>query len=49
MPKITPLKQLNAMDCGPTCPAMIAQFYGKNLNLNSLSNATQIGKEGVNI
>lgn len=42
-------RQLNTMDCGPTCLRMVAKYYGKNISLNTLREATQIGKEGVNM
>ncbi len=42
-------KQLNQMDCGPTCLRMVAKHYGKNISLNTLRNETQIGKDGVNL
>src|SRR6185503_10054591 len=42
-------KQLDSMDCGPTCLRMTAKHYGKNISLQSLREKTQIGKEGVNL
>lgn len=42
-------RQLNAMDCGPTCLRMVAKFYGKNHNTSSIRNAAGFGKEGVNL
>lgn len=42
-------RQLNLMDCGPTCLKMVAKFHGKNFSLNTLRNYTEIGKEGVNL
>lgn len=49
MPKFIFLHQRNQMDCGPTCLAMICRYYGKNFNIQSLRNKTEIGKEGVNL
>ena len=49
---MTPLpfiRQRDVMDCGPTCLAMICRYYGKSLNIQSLRNKTEIGKEGVNL
>jgi ATP-binding cassette subfamily B protein len=43
------IKQREAMDCGPTSLAMICKYYGKNINLQTLRNKTEIGKEGVNL
>lgn len=37
------------MDCGPTCVAMIAKFYGRKLNFNQLREITQYNREGVNL
>jgi ATP-binding cassette subfamily B protein len=41
--------QLNKMDCGPTCLAMICRYYGKSISIQSLRDKTEIGKEGVNL
>lgn len=40
-------RQLDAMDCGPTCLRMIARFYGKNYSLQSLRTKCHITREGV--
>jgi ATP-binding cassette, subfamily B, bacterial len=48
MPFIT-YKQLDSMDCGPSCIRMIAKHYGRNLSPFELSEAAEIGKEGVNL
>ena len=37
------------MDCGPTCLYMIGKFYGRNLNMQSIVENTEIGKDGVNL
>jgi ATP-binding cassette subfamily B protein len=42
-------KQLNAMDCGPTCLRMIAKFYGKRIDGAKLRQHTGFGKEGVSL
>lgn len=42
-------KQLDMMDCGPTCLRMIAKHYGKSLSLQSLRNASGISREGVSL
>jgi ATP-binding cassette subfamily B protein len=42
-------KQLNAMDCGPTCLRMVAKHYGKNIPLDYLRNKSQYGKQGVSL
>ena len=42
-------RQLDAMDCGPSCLRMIAQSYGKNFDLQSLRELSYITKNGVNL
>lgn len=49
MPSFPFYKQLNTMDCGPTCLRMVAKYYGKSFSLQSLRLESQIGKEGVNM
>jgi ATP-binding cassette subfamily B protein len=41
--------QKSQMDCGPTCLYMIGKFYGRNLNMQSIVENTEIGKDGVNL
>ncbi len=42
-------KQLDAMDCGPTCLRMIAKFYGKHFQLETLRQKSFITREGVSM
>jgi len=42
-------KQLDAMDCGPTCLRMIAKFYGKNYSLQSIREKSFITRQGVSM
>lgn len=42
-------KQLNQMDCGPTCLSMISRFHNRNINIEKIRQYTQLGKEGVNL
>lgn len=42
-------KQLNAMDCGPTCLRMISKFYGKSYNANNIKLASGLSKDGVSL
>jgi len=42
-------KQLNSMDCGPTCLRMIAQYYGKHFNTQTIKNVTGYSKAGVSL
>ncbi|PKQ61165.1 ABC transporter ATP-binding protein [Labilibaculum manganireducens] len=42
-------RQLDVMDCGPTCLRMIAKFYGRSFTNDFLREKTQIGKEGVTL
>jgi ATP-binding cassette subfamily B protein len=49
MPALSFIKQRDAMDCGPTCLAMICRHHGKNISIQTLRDKTEIGKEGVNL
>ena len=40
-------KQLDQMDCGPTCLRMIAKFYDLNITVDELRERAFIGKDGV--
>ncbi len=42
-------RQLNAMDCGPTCLKMISRFYGTYLNADSLRHNAGFNKAGVSM
>ncbi len=42
-------KQLDAMDCGPTCLRMVAKYYGRSIPLEYLRNKSQYGKQGVSM
>src|ERR1051325_5727438 len=42
-------KQLDQMDCGPTCLRMIAKYYGRSYSLESLRSASNITREGVSL
>lgn len=42
-------RQLNSMDCGPTCLRMIAKYYGKHYNTSSIGENAGYGKEGVSL
>jgi ATP-binding cassette subfamily B protein len=41
------VKQPDAMDCGPSCLKMVAEFYGKKFSLESLRKKCYITREGV--
>ncbi len=43
------IKQLDAMDCGPTSLAMIARYYGKTYSLQTLRERSFITREGVSM
>ena len=50
MKKSFPLyKQLDAMDCGPTCLRMVAKYYGRSIPLDYLRNKSEYGKQGVSM
>jgi ATP-binding cassette, subfamily B, bacterial len=42
-------KQLDAMDCGPTCLRMIARYYGRTYTLQTLREKSFITREGVSM
>lgn len=42
-------KQLDVMDCGPTCLRMIAKFYKKNLSLIQLRKLSEYNLDGVSM
>ena len=42
-------KQLDAMDCGPTCLRMIAKYYGKSYSIQNLREKAFITREGVSM
>jgi ATP-binding cassette subfamily B protein len=42
-------KQLNAMDCGPTCLRMVAKYYGRHYNNSGIKALAGYGKEGVSL
>lgn len=42
-------RQVDMMDCGPTCLRMVAKYYGRSHNMQKLRDLTEIGKEGVSI
>jgi ATP-binding cassette subfamily B protein len=42
-------KQLDTMDCGPTCLKIIAKYYGREYDLNFLREKCYTNKEGVSI
>lgn len=49
MPGFPFYKQLDVMDCGPSCLRMIAKFYGKTYSLQTLRERSYITREGVSL
>lgn len=49
MPSFPFYKQLDAMDCGPTCLRMVARFYGKHFTLQTLREKSHLTREGVSM
>jgi ATP-binding cassette subfamily B protein len=49
MPEFPVLKQLDFMDCGPTCLQMVAKHYGKSYTLQNLRSKSYISKSGVSM
>jgi len=42
-------KQMDAMDCGPTCLRMVARHYGRSYSLEYLRQQASITREGVSL
>jgi len=42
-------RQLDAMDCGPTCIRIIAKHYGKHFPLQILREKCQVNRQGVSL
>uniref|UniRef100_UPI004049D835 peptidase domain-containing ABC transporter n=1 Tax=Fulvivirga sp. TaxID=1931237 RepID=UPI004049D835 len=42
-------RQLDSMDCGPTCLRIIAKYYGKNFSTQNLRERSFISREGVSL
>lgn len=49
MPSFPFYKQLDAMDCGPTCLRMVARHYGKHFTLQTLRDKSFLNREGVSM
>jgi len=49
MPSFPFYKQLDAMDCGPSCLRMIARYYGRTYNLQTLRDKSYLSREGVSM
>lgn len=49
MRKFPSYRQLDTMDCGPTCLRMIASYYGRNWSLQALRDRCHISREGVSL
>ncbi len=49
MPSFPFYKQLDAMDCGPTCLRMVARHYGKHFTLQTLREKSYLSREGVSM
>jgi len=49
MPTFPHYRQLDAMDCGPTCLRMVTKHYGKNFSLQKLRASSRITREGVSL
>lgn len=49
MKKFPFFPQLDAMDCGPACLQMVAAWYGRRLNLDTIRQQAGISREGVSL
>lgn len=43
------IAQQSAADCGPTCLAMLGQFWGYRFNLNTLRELAKVGRSGASL
>ena len=43
------IRQKSHSDCGPTCLAMVIKYYGTNISVSDICNASKQGIEGVNL
>lgn len=49
MSRVYIYKQIDIMDCGPTCLRMAAKYYGKHYNANGIKQIAGYSKEGVSL
>ncbi len=42
-------RQMDLMDCGPTCLRMVARFYGRSISAETLRDKCAITREGVSL
>lgn len=49
MIKFPHYRQLENMDCGPTCLRMVAKHYGRHYSAQTMREKAQIGKDGVSM
>ncbi len=49
MRKFPVYRQLNMMDCGPTCIRMISKFYGKDYSIEYLRSLSHLTRQGVSL
>ncbi len=49
MRKFPTYRQLETMDCGPTCLHIIAAHYGRSWSLQTLRERCHISREGVSL
>ena len=49
MKKFPHYRQLDAMDCGPSCLRMVAKYWGKSYTLQTLREKSFITREGVSM
>lgn len=49
MKKFPTYIQADSKDCGPTCLKIIAKYYGKVINIQSLRNLSETNREGSNL
>ncbi|BAY11133.1 peptidase domain-containing ABC transporter [Calothrix sp. NIES-2098] len=43
------IQQQSTADCGPTCLAMVSQYWGKKFSMNMLRNLANVGRAGASL
>ncbi|MDI9338042.1 MAG: peptidase domain-containing ABC transporter [Alphaproteobacteria bacterium] len=43
------IRQLDPMDCGPTCLKMMAHFYGKTISIQTIRRLSEFARDGVSL
>ena len=47
--RVYPYRQYDSMDCGPTCLKIIAKYYGKDVDIETIRKFSGIARDGVSL